>query len=47
LLIYWKQGLLLWYFTDREGKIQDSTILVSSNSKTKLQELEKYGFTEF
>ena len=47
LVIYWQQGMLLWYFTDREGKIQDSTILISSNSKTKLQEMEKYGFKEF
>ncbi|MDR3047462.1 MAG: hypothetical protein LBU51_07625 [Bacteroidales bacterium] len=47
LVIYWQPGMLLWYFTDREGKIQDSTVLISSNSETKLQEMKKYGFKEF
>jgi hypothetical protein len=45
LIIFWQNGMLLWYFTDRDGEIQ-APLYLSSNSKSKINEMEKYGFNE-
>ncbi len=45
LIIYQKNEMLIWHFTDKDGNLED-TIFASTLTDEKMKELEPYGFTE-
>jgi len=45
LVIYQKEGKLIWHFTDDKGNLGD-TIFASTRTNTEVEELEPYGFRE-
>jgi hypothetical protein len=50
LVIYWQQGKLIWYFTDKTGHLDTTEypVIVSVHTEALLSEMEtKYGFKKF
>ena len=45
LVIYQKEGKLVWHFTDKEGNVGD-IIFASTQTEQDLRELDIYGFVE-
>jgi hypothetical protein len=41
LIIYWKNDVLLWYFTDEENKIINNSVVLKGLTEEKLNEFKK------
>ncbi|GHU23940.1 hypothetical protein FACS1894172_13140 [Spirochaetia bacterium] len=41
LIIYWKNDVLLWYFTDEENKIINNSVIINGLTEEKINEFKK------